>query len=78
MPKNLLPARTVGKHLDVNRLGEWMDAVLVRISGEYGATNFDLMWALGQTMAFPSFLMPENDDIADCRGAGDHPPCPQG
>lgn len=68
----------MGKRLDYDRLGLWMDAVLLRIDSDLGGLNGDLMWALGRAMAFPSYLMPANDDIADDRGAGDHPPGSEG
>lgn len=78
MLKNLLPAKPMGKRLDYDRLGEWMDAILMRIDGDLGGMNGDLMWALGRVMAFPSYLMPANDDLPDDRGPGDHTPGAQG
>lgn len=75
---NLLPVMAMGKRLDYDRLGLWMDAVLMRTSAEYGGLNGDLMWALGRAMAFPSYLMPTNDDQPHDRGAGDHPPGTEG
>lgn len=68
----------MGKRLDYDRLSEWMDAVLMRIDVDHGGLNGDLMWALGRAMAFPSYLMPANDDLSDDRGPGGHPPGAQG
>lgn len=58
----------MAKRLDVDRLGEWLDAVLMRIEPEYGGMNGDLMWALGSAMSFPSRLMLANDDQPDPGG----------
>lgn len=68
----------MGKRLDYDRLGLWMDATLMRISAEYGGLNGDLMWALGRAMAFPSYLMPANDDQPDDRGPVSDPSGAQG
>lgn len=63
----------MGKRLDVNRLGEWLDAILMRVDDEHGGSNVDLMWGLGAALAFPSYLMPANDDQPDDRGPLDDP-----
>ena len=73
MRPNLLPAIAMAKRLDVDRLGEWLDAVLMRIEPEYGGLNGDLMWSLGSAMSFPSRLMPTNDDQPDPDGTSGDP-----
>lgn len=52
----------MAKRLNVDRLGEWMDAILDRIDAEHGGSNFDLMIAMGEAMVFPMYLAPDNDD----------------
>lgn len=70
----MLPVDRMGKRLDYDQLGLWMDAVLMRVDAAYGGLNGDLMWALGRAMGFPSYLMPANDDLPDRRGSDDDPP----
>ena len=62
---NLLADCEMAKRLDIHRLGEWMDAVMMRIDAEHGGLNGDLMWALGWAMRFPSYLLPTNDNQSD-------------
>ena len=63
----------MGKRLDFNRLGLWMDSIMEKIDAEHGGTNADLMWALGRAMGFPRFLAPDNDDQPYPDGANRDP-----
>lgn len=52
----------MGKRLDVNILGQWMDAILTRVESTHPESNWQIMMMLGEAMVFPSFLAPDNDD----------------
>lgn len=65
--------RLTAMGLSVNRLSEWLAAILQRIETTHPETNANLMWAIGAVMCFPSFLAPDNDDQPDGLRPADHP-----
>lgn len=48
--------------LSVTRLTAWLSAILRRIETEHPETNFNQMMSLGEAVAFPTLLAPDNDD----------------
>lgn len=47
--------------LSVNRLTAWFTAIMRRTETTHPETNWNLASALGEAVAFPSLLAPDND-----------------
>lgn len=71
-----LPA--VAKGLNLQHLGLWLDAIMARLETAHDPTNWNLLAALGEALAFPRFLGPDNDDQPDLPCPSDDPDRPAG
>lgn len=67
----MLHGQTV-RRLRVKILTLWLKAIMRRIGTTHEPTNFSLMMMIGEVMAFPPFLTPDND-LPDDTCAKDDP-----
>ncbi|WP_167706611.1 hypothetical protein [Sphingobium fuliginis] len=74
----MLHVRVVALRLNIDHLGLWLDAILARLETEHEPTNWNLLAALGDALAFPRFLGPDNDDQPDLLCPPDDPHRPSG
>jgi hypothetical protein len=68
----------VAIRLNLHHLGLWLDAIMERLETEHAPTNWNLLETLGEALAFPRFLGPDNDDQPDLPCSPDDPDRPAG